>query len=105
MRFEGKTEEEAVALALKELKRPAAELSYKIIRDEKSFWGGRVVEIGVEVVGGGEPQAEGEPAAEAAEAAPSEAAVLDDEAWAAAEATLTEQLSAAGLLVQIRRRP
>ena len=104
MRFEGKTEEEAVALALKELKRPAAELSYKVIRDEKSFWGGRVVEIEVEAVGGGEPQAEGEPAAAAAEAAPSEAAVLDDEAWAAAEATLTELLSAAGLLVEIRRR-
>jgi spoIIIJ-associated protein len=105
MRFEGKTEEEAVALALKELKRPAAELSYKVIRDEKSFWGGRVVEIEVEAAGGGEPQGEGEPATAAAEAAPSEAAVLDDEAWVAAEATLTELLSAAGLLVEIRRRP
>jgi len=104
MRFEGKTEEEAVALALKELKRPAAELSYKVVRDEKSFWGGRVVEIEVEAAGGGPPQPEGEPAAAAAEAAPSEAAVLDDEAWAAAEATLTELLSAAGLLVEIRRR-
>jgi spoIIIJ-associated protein len=106
MRFEGKTEEEAVALALKELKRPAAELSYKVIRDEKSFWGGRVVEIEVEAAGGGEPQREGEPAAPAStEPAPAEAAVLDDEAWAAAEATLTELLSAAGLLVEIRRRP
>jgi len=104
MRFEGKTEEEAVALALKELKRPAAELSYHVIRDEKSFWGGRVVEIEVEAAGGGAPQAEEEPAA-AAEPAAAEAAVLDDEAWAAAEAMLTELLSAAGLLVEIRRRP
>jgi len=103
MRFEGKTEEEAVALALKELKRPAAELSYKVIRDEKSFWGGRVVEIEVEAVGGREPEGEGEP--EAAASAPAEAAVLDDAAWASAEATLTELLSAAGLLVEIRRRP
>ena len=47
MRFEGKTEEEAVSTALKTLKRPAAELSYTVIRDEKSFWGGRVVEIEV----------------------------------------------------------
>jgi len=103
MRFEGKTEEEAVALALKELKRPAAELSYKVIRDEKSFWGGRVVEIEVEAAAGGPPEGEGEPAA-ASETAPPEAA-LDDEAWAAAEGTLTELLSAAGLLVEIRRRP
>jgi len=106
MRFEGKTEEEAVAMALKELKRPAAELSYKVIRDEKSFWGGRVVEIEVEAAGGAAPQGEGEPepSAAAAEAGPA-AAVLDDEAWVAAEATLTELLSAAGLLVEIRRRP
>ena len=47
MRFEGKTEEDAVSTALKTLKRPAAELSYTVIRDEKSFWGGRVVEIEV----------------------------------------------------------
>ena len=46
-RFEGKTEEDAVATALKHLKRPAAELSYTVVRDEKSFWGGRVVEIEV----------------------------------------------------------
>jgi spoIIIJ-associated protein len=105
MRFEGKTEEEAVAVALKELKRPAAELSYKVIRDEKSFWGGRVVEIEVEAAGGAEPRGEGEPGPSAAETAPGEAAALDDETWAAAEATLTELLSAAGLLVEIRRRP
>jgi spoIIIJ-associated protein len=49
MRFEGKSEQEAIETALKELKRPAAELAYKVVRDEKSFWGGRVVEIDVEV--------------------------------------------------------
>jgi spoIIIJ-associated protein len=122
MRFEGKTEEEAVSTALKTLKRPAAELSYTVIRDEKSFWGGRVVEI---EVGGVEDAAVAAGAADASErlpasesAAPPEppaalrgerpaaaAEVLDEEAWAAAEATLTELLSAAGLLVEIRRHP
>ena len=48
MRFEGKSEQEAIETALKELKRPASELQYRVIRDEKSFWGGRVVEIEVE---------------------------------------------------------
>jgi spoIIIJ-associated protein len=125
MRFEGKTEEEAVSTALKTLKRPAAELSYTVIRDEKSFWGGRVVEIevgGVPGVESRESRIEGlEPAPPApvapealekkrpapAEAERREAAaeVLDEEAWAAAEATLTELLSAAGLLVEIRRHP
>ena len=119
MRFEGKTEEEAVSTALKTLKRPAAELSYTVIRDEKSFWGGRVVEI---EVGGVEDAAAGveapaaperppaaqkapqpqRPAAARAER-PEAAEVLDEEAWATAEATLTELLSAAGLLVEIRR--
>ena len=53
MRFEGKSEQEAIETALKELKRPAAELRYHVVRDEKSFWGGRVVEIEVEVEGAG----------------------------------------------------
>lgn len=114
-RFEGKTEEEAVATALKHLKRPASELSYTVIRDEKSFWGGRVVEIEVGGVESPESRVESRqpavPATEAVEekapaAAPeAEADALDPEAWAAAEATLTELLSAAGLLVEIRRRP
>jgi spoIIIJ-associated protein len=114
-RFEGKTEEEAVATALKHLKRPAAQLQYTVIRDEKSFWGGRVVEIEVEDVGAVEsresrvespepPEAKA-PEGTASEAGPAaQAEPLDEEAWAAAEATLTELLSAAGLLVEIRRR-
>ncbi|MGH9400135.1 MAG: protein jag [Thermoanaerobaculia bacterium] len=115
MRFEGKTEEEAVAAALKTLKRPASELSYTVIRDEKSFWGGRVVEI--EVAGAGEAEAvqarvespapEQAPARAQTQASkpPAQGDELDEDAWAAAEATLTELLSAAGLLVEIRRRP
>jgi spoIIIJ-associated protein len=118
MRFEGKTEEEAVALALKTLKRPASELSYTVIRDEKSFWGGRVVEIEAGGVADEAPAPRAEsplpepapvrarPEAPAAESKPqAEGDELDEEAWAAAEATLTELLSAAGLLVEIRRRP
>jgi spoIIIJ-associated protein len=106
-RFEGKTEEEAVATALKHLKRPASELAYTVIRDEKSFWGGRVVEIEVGDAGGVESHEPVQPAAEAAEekAPAAEGEALDEEAWTAAEATLTELLSAAGLLVEIRRRP
>jgi spoIIIJ-associated protein len=112
MRFEGKTEEEAVSTALKTLKRPAAELSYTVIRDEKSFWGGRVVEIEVAGVESREPRDENpepaEPVQEVLEKkrpAAAQAEVLDEEAWAAAEGTLTELLSAAGLLVEIRRHP
>ena len=52
MRFEGKSEQDAIETALKELKRPASQLRYHVVRDEKSFWGGRVVEIEVEVEGG-----------------------------------------------------
>ena len=107
-RFEGKTEEEAVATALEHLKRPAADLRYTIIRDEKSFWGGRVVEIEVEDVGAvqsPEPPEAKAPEATVPGAGPTaQAEPLDEEAWAAAEATLTELLSAAGLLVEIRRR-
>jgi spoIIIJ-associated protein len=149
MRFEGKSEQDAIETALKELKRPASELRYHVVRDEKSFWGGRVVEIEVEVEGAGVPLAprEGgevpasaaasrEPAAEPAAppeaAAPREAAAppeavarvassaprgpaqgrasaepgaMDEEAFTAVEATLTELLGAAGLLVETRRRP
>jgi len=82
MRFEGKSEQEAIETALKELKRPAAELKYHVVRDEKSFWGGRVVEIEVEVEGAGRSTASlaapsaGRPSPEAAPppAAPPEVA-------------------------------
>ena len=151
MRFEGKSEQEAIEMALRELKRPASELEYSIVRDEKSFWGGRVVEIEVEV---GDDFA-APPAAAAApipqertsSAAPPPArpvmappplapasspaspgrlgpaagraadfdgerprsgsagpGAMDDEAFTIVEATLTELLSAAGFLVETRRR-
>ncbi|MCA1582184.1 MAG: hypothetical protein LC796_12505 [Acidobacteria bacterium] len=147
MRFEGKSEQEAIETALRELKKPASSLRYSIVRDEKSFWGGRVVEIDVEVGEEfGAPAApvpqERIPSPAPAPARPAMAAPLspastppptgrgpsaasraaefdgdrgrsgsagpgamDDEAFTTVEATLTELLSAAGFLVETRRRP
>ncbi|MET0619871.1 MAG: R3H domain-containing nucleic acid-binding protein [Thermoanaerobaculia bacterium] len=145
MRYEAKTVEEAVEGAARALGKTAAELKYTVIRDEKSFWGGRVVEIDVDEGRGGrvearEPRAEDrlpEPMDEVETKLPSEAfaappsprdrgaasgprqrgavseaprerdttpGATDAEAIALVEATLTELLSAAGLLVEIRRR-
>src|SRR5450432_698614 len=79
MRFEGKSEQEAIETALKELKRPASDLQYRVIRDEESFWGGRVVEIEIDVEAGVSARetasarvapAAAPPAAESAPAAP-----------------------------------
>jgi len=110
MRYEGKSETEAVETAARERGIAAGQLRYRVVRDEKSFWGGRVVEIEVEEEGGRGPaaeslveQRESEPEGPA-RPGPGEPA-LDDEAWAAVEATLTELLSAAGFLVETRRRP
>src|SRR3954468_22926049 len=64
MRFEGKSEQDAIETALKELKRPASELRYHVVRDEKSFWGGRVVEIEVEAEGAAPAPSAPEPAPE-----------------------------------------
>ncbi|HSS45762.1 MAG TPA: Jag N-terminal domain-containing protein, partial [Thermoanaerobaculia bacterium] len=110
MRFEGKTEQEALENALRQLGRPANELKYQVVRDEKSFWGGRVVEIDVEEF---QAVASRESRAESPAARPSGATTVgaapegatDAEAFAAVEATLTELLSAAGFLVEIRRQP
>ena len=162
MRYEAKTVEEAVEGAARALGKTAAELKYTVIRDEKSFWGGRVVEIDVDEgrgvrVEAREPRAEDrlpEPMREVETTLPSEAfaappsprdrgaapesprdrgaasdspvrargprdrgaaseaprerdttpGATDAEAIALVEATLTELLSAAGLLVEIRRR-
>ena len=120
MRYEAKTEPEAVEAAARALGKNAAEIQYRVIRDEKSFWGGRVVEIEVADAAGREPDAasrEAEPdeaeaqiEAEAVETprTPREASppgATDAEAVALAESTLTELLSAAGLLVETKRRP
>ncbi|HEY1435565.1 MAG TPA: R3H domain-containing nucleic acid-binding protein [Thermoanaerobaculia bacterium] len=114
MRYEAKTEQEALEGAAKALGRPSGQLKYTVIRDEKAFWGGRVVEIEVaeeggagQKTGGGEAKFEApftapEPVAAAAPAAPPAATEAD--AVAAVESTLTELLSAAGLLVETRRR-
>jgi spoIIIJ-associated protein len=143
MRYEGKTEADAIEAAAQAIGVPAAELKYRVIRDERSFWGGRVVEIEIErpeekerapdsrlelsrppaaerlprptasPESGAEIPEEQEPApgprvelsrAPAAQSKAPEGA-MDDEAFAAVEATLSELLSAAGFLVEIRRRP
>jgi len=108
MRYEGKTEQDAVEGAAKALGKPAAQLEYTVIRDEKAFWGGRVVEIEVEdgAVDGQQSTADREPetAAPAHEEAPAVGVATDAEALAVVEATLTELLSAAGLLVETRRK-
>src|SRR5215475_8411309 len=113
MRYEGKSEVDALAAAAAALGKPAESLVYRVIRDEKSFWGGRVVEIEVE---SGEPpegslpagsdrietstSAQGEPASTTRM---SEGA-MDPEAFSVVEATITDLLAAAGLLVEVRRR-
>ena len=115
MRYEAKTEQEAVEGAAKALGKPAAQLKYTVIRDEKAFWGGRVVEIEVEEPGGARPAEFEAPFAVAAPAAapapapaPTPAAVApaptEGDALAAVETSLTELLSAAGMLVETRRR-
>jgi spoIIIJ-associated protein len=133
MRFEGKTEAEAVEAAATAIGVASAELKYRVLRDEKSFWGGRVVEIELEEPPGGESRVATSETPEDAEDTlsgpemevsrppdvPRRAAVreprdettkapegaMDDEAFATVEATLAELLSAAGFLVEIRRRP
>jgi spoIIIJ-associated protein len=111
MRFEGRTPEEALEKAARELSRDAGQIRHRVVRDEKSFWGGRVVEIEVEdaaasgVAPPGEAPAPAEPTGEPRpferDAAPEGA--TDEEAWSAVESTLTELLAAAGFLVETRR--
>ncbi len=126
MRYEGKTEADAIAAASEAIGVPASELKYKVVRDERSFWGGRVVEIELEQPGrverrepGVERPEEQEPGPgsglelsrlPAAERppqskAPAPEGAMDEEAFAAVEAILSELLSAAGFFVEIRRRP
>lgn len=131
MRFEAKTEADAVEQAARALNRVVEAVQYRVVRDEKSFWGGRIVEIEV-----GDPEAEtppraAAPAAPALEPEPLVAAPvrtepsakadltpagdqtrsrregptpLDEESYAAVESALSELLSTAGFLVETRRR-
>ena len=127
MRYEGKSIEDAVAAASTALGRPEADVRYRVVRDEKSFWGGRLVEIEVEGAAVEAPAPEIELPEEPIAAQPRAAAVrpaprarqagaeeprsgppegaMDEAAFAAVEATLTELLSSAGFFVEIRRRP
>ena len=120
MRYEGKSEQEAVEEAARALGTPAGELRYRVLRDEKSFWGGRVVEIEVEGGQGARREAPGlaepepspapppprsmSPPARQVSAPAGSPAPSPQEAAAIVESTLTELLSAAGLLLEIRRR-
>lgn len=118
MRYEGKTESDAVASAAAALKLPAETLHYRVVRDEKSFWGGRVVEIEVETSEGqdhSESLPEDNPPgsesplsasieAEAASHGRAPEGAMDSEAFDVVEATLTELLAAAGFLLEVRRR-
>jgi spoIIIJ-associated protein len=144
MRFEAKTEADAVEQASRALGRPAGDVKYRVVRDEKSFWGGRIVEIEIadpaaaaETPRGTEPVFRQEPAVvtdrHEASAAPEIRAPnagltpsgdqtrpqdqtrgerarhdgpppLDEESYAAVESALSELLSAAGFLVETRRR-
>src|ERR1700686_4845976 len=97
MRYEGKSEQDAVEQAAESLGQPAGALRYRVIRDEKSFWGGRVVEIEVEEPGGARaavPEPEVEPARAPSPApttaGPEPAEVTDAQSVALVEATLTE---------------
>lgn len=117
MRFEARTEAEAVEQAAHAFGRPGEELKYRVVRDEKSFWGGRIVEIEVEEIPEGESREEVPESAPAGEESlraqtgerrrPSGGAggPLDEEAFAAVESTLSELLAAAGFLLETRRRP
>jgi spoIIIJ-associated protein len=128
MRFEAKTEADAVESAAQALDCSTAEVKYHVVRDEKSFWGGRIVEIEVETPAASAPAAgdsqetaaavvqtsldqppaalerETERGASRAPGARRGEPVLDEEAFAAVESTLSELLSAAGFLLETRRR-
>lgn len=143
MRFEAKSEAEAVEQAARELGIEGSRVRYRVVRDEKSFWGGRIVEIEVSEPERSEPlPAEPVPPssperAPRADVAPEPAspepreiaasverdeeiagappvgaggsrqppeAVLDEEAFATVESTLSELLSAAGFLLETRRQ-
>ena len=131
MRFEAKTEADAVEQAARALGKPAEDVRYRVVRDEKSFWGGRIVEIEVAEPAAETPSRRPAAPASAEEPAPAPAAIrpeapanvdltpfgdqthrprrdgpapLDEESYAAVESALSELLSAAGFLVETRRR-
>jgi spoIIIJ-associated protein len=125
MRFEAKTEADAVEQAARAVGKSVAEVRYRVVRDEKSFWGGRIVEIEVDAPADDATRHRAESAAVSPESAavrPESAEVeapvpdrathprrgepspLDEESFAAVESTLSELLSVAGFLVETRRK-
>jgi spoIIIJ-associated protein len=112
MRFEAKTEADAVEQAAGALGKSAAEIRYRVLRDEKSFWGGRIVEIEVDAPADGDAagardesaEVETSAAARATRSRRGEPAPLDEDSFAAVESTLSELLSVAGFLVETRRK-
>jgi len=125
MRFEAKTEADAVEQAARAVGKSVAEVRYRVVRDEKSFWGGRIVEIEVDASADDATRPRAESAAvspESAVVSPDSAEVetpvpdrathprrgeptpLDEESFAAVESTLSELLSVAGFLVETRRK-
>jgi spoIIIJ-associated protein len=125
MRFEAKTEADAVEQAARAVGRSVAEVRYRVVRDEKSFWGGRIVEIEADEPADDATRPRAESAAvspESAEVRPEspeveapvpyrathprrgEPSPLDEESFAAVESTLSELLSVAGFLVETRRK-
>ena len=125
MRFEAKTEADAVEQAARAVGKSVAEVRYRVVRDEKSFWGGRIVEIEVDASADDATRSRAESAAvipESAAVSPESAEVetrvpdratrprrgepspLDEESFAAVESTLSELLSVAGFLVETRRK-
>ena len=105
-------------------------MRYRVVRDEKSFWGGRIVEIEVDEpaarpkagppppsapladavapeavrVPAGNAEVEARPSGRAPGPRRGESTPLDEESFAAVESTLSELLSAAGFLVETRRK-
>src|SRR6266545_6552689 len=67
MRFEAKTEADAVEQAARALQKSATEVRYRVVRDEKSFWGGRIVEIEVDALAPEEAQSAAERPVQSAE--------------------------------------
>jgi spoIIIJ-associated protein len=131
MRFEAKTEADAVEQAARALNRVVEAVQYRVVRDEKSFWGGRIVEIEVadpetetpapaapvfdvesatvEPIVRSDKPANVDLTPSGVETFPQRSrrdgpAPLDEESYAAVESALSELLSTAGFLVETRRR-
>lgn len=100
MRYEGKTLEEALALASGAVGRPADDLQYRIVDDKKTFWGAR--KVVVELITDGTMKLAPAAAPAASSGAPEEPA--DEATIAEVSSVLRELLVAAELRVEVRHR-